>query len=315
MRPIALRASVTADSPVVTGGEVKVLIDGAETAIFANGLTRYTPTPGDRLLVGRVGTQVEVLQFLSVGTVPGQGNTTYRQASQPAGGDYIEGDLWFDTDDGNRVYRWDGAAWVSSQVSGNAIAASGVGTAQVADAAITTAKIDTLIVDKTIEGGLFRTGPAGSTRVEITDSGTTGVVRFYSGATLAATLSALTAGGVAALDIKTVGGRGIRILDGSAAHVEMTGRVKIGDGTAFSHIDWGFQQVSTDANGNFSVLHLLAVTPTAAILTPSSASVHLQTTGFDTLAVDGIARWATGANIGDPVASQNIFVNWIAFKD
>ena len=52
------------------GDPVQILVDGADTPITANGLSGYIPTPGDRLLVQRVGSQMEVLQFLSRGTVP-----------------------------------------------------------------------------------------------------------------------------------------------------------------------------------------------------------------------------------------------------
>lgn len=64
-----LRASVTVPGDQA-GDPATVLIDGADTPITANGLADYVPTAGDRLLVGRVGNQVEVLQFLSRGTVP-----------------------------------------------------------------------------------------------------------------------------------------------------------------------------------------------------------------------------------------------------
>lgn len=52
------------------GDPVQVLVDGSDTPITANGLTGYIPTPGDRLLVQRVGGQMEVVQWLSRGTVP-----------------------------------------------------------------------------------------------------------------------------------------------------------------------------------------------------------------------------------------------------
>lgn len=65
-----LRASVTADTLTGWGDAATVLVDGADTAITANGLANYAPTPGDRLLVQQVGTVVEILQFLSRGTVP-----------------------------------------------------------------------------------------------------------------------------------------------------------------------------------------------------------------------------------------------------
>lgn len=52
------------------GDPVQVLVDGADTPITANGLPGYIPSPGDRLLVQRVGGQMEVMQYLSRGTVP-----------------------------------------------------------------------------------------------------------------------------------------------------------------------------------------------------------------------------------------------------
>ena len=44
-------------------------------------------------------------------------NHIYRQASAPDGSVYalVEGDVWFDTDDGNKQYYWTGTAWVSVQ--------------------------------------------------------------------------------------------------------------------------------------------------------------------------------------------------------
>jgi hypothetical protein len=44
-------------------------------------------------------------------------NHIYRQATAPDGSVYplTEGDVWFDTDDGNKQYYWTGTAWVSVQ--------------------------------------------------------------------------------------------------------------------------------------------------------------------------------------------------------
>lgn len=43
-------------------------------------------------------------------------NATFRQATEPTA--TAVGDLWFDTDDGNRPYIWDGAAWVDARDDG-----------------------------------------------------------------------------------------------------------------------------------------------------------------------------------------------------
>lgn len=40
---------------------------------------------------------------------------TYVQDDQPTGGAYNVGDLWIDTNDGNKLYRYSGTAWVSAQ--------------------------------------------------------------------------------------------------------------------------------------------------------------------------------------------------------
>jgi len=40
---------------------------------------------------------------------------SYYQDDMPAGTDYAVGDLWFDTNDKNKMYRWSGTAWVSAQ--------------------------------------------------------------------------------------------------------------------------------------------------------------------------------------------------------
>lgn len=70
-----LRASVTAltADPASAGDAVTVLVDGADTAVTANGLTDYTPAVGDRLLVTKVGGQLEVAQFLSRAILPASG--------------------------------------------------------------------------------------------------------------------------------------------------------------------------------------------------------------------------------------------------
>lgn len=49
-------------------------------------------------------------------------NKVYRQTAEPTGGTYAEGDLWFDTDDNNKIYRRTGSAWTAVQLGGEALA-------------------------------------------------------------------------------------------------------------------------------------------------------------------------------------------------
>jgi len=73
-------------------------------------------------------------------------NHIYRQTTAPDGTVYplTEGDVWFDTDDGNKQYYWTGTAWVSVQDTGIAAAqaasAAAVAAAAAAAAAATAAQ-------------------------------------------------------------------------------------------------------------------------------------------------------------------------------
>lgn len=68
-------------------------------------------------------------------------NHIYRQASAPDGSVYalVEGDVWFDTDDGNKQYYWTGSAWVSVQDAAIATATTAANAATAAAAAATAA--------------------------------------------------------------------------------------------------------------------------------------------------------------------------------
>lgn len=71
-------------------------------------------------------------------------NTVFYQATQPSTTGRKIGDTWFDTDDGNRIYRWDGSKWTAAQFGTNAIA----------NAAITNALIANLDAGKITTGTL-----------------------------------------------------------------------------------------------------------------------------------------------------------------
>jgi len=68
-------------------------------------------------------------------------NHIYRQTTAPDGSVYplTEGDVWFDTDDGNKQYYWTGTAWVSVQDAGIAAAEAGAAAAVAAAAAASAA--------------------------------------------------------------------------------------------------------------------------------------------------------------------------------
>jgi hypothetical protein len=57
-------------------------------------------------------------------------NTVYRQDDAPTGGTYKVNDVWIDTNDGNKLYVWNGTSWVSAQDASIATAQSAATAAQ-----------------------------------------------------------------------------------------------------------------------------------------------------------------------------------------
>ena len=60
-------------------------------------------------------------------------NTVFYQTAQPSTTGRKTGDTWFDTDDGNRIYRWDGSKWTAAQLGTNAIANAAITNALIAN--------------------------------------------------------------------------------------------------------------------------------------------------------------------------------------
>ncbi|GFZ24213.1 hypothetical protein CMETHOX_21360 [Lacrimispora indolis] len=60
-------------------------------------------------------------------------NTVFYQTAQPPTTGRKTGDTWFDTDDGNRIYRWDGSKWAAAQFGTNAIANAAITNALIAN--------------------------------------------------------------------------------------------------------------------------------------------------------------------------------------
>lgn len=60
--------------------------------------------------------EANVLEIQEVLGIANSKNTVFRQTSAPTAS--AVGDLWIDTDDGNKMYRWSGSAWVVVQDQG-----------------------------------------------------------------------------------------------------------------------------------------------------------------------------------------------------
>lgn len=81
-------------------------------------------------------------------------NRIYHQSSKPTGGTYIVGDTWFDTDDGYKMYTYNGNDWAAEQFGNAAIANLSITNAKIANGTIESAKISALDAGKITTGTL-----------------------------------------------------------------------------------------------------------------------------------------------------------------
>jgi hypothetical protein len=149
--PSGLTIEAAAAGFVVTwsgSAESQLPADFARLVIHASKIAGYTPTPGTEVNTitspngGIATTDADPGDTYYVrcgiaslrGTLggftpeapvvpssPAGGTQTFRQATAP--GSAAEGDLWQDSDDGNKLYRWESGAWVAVEFGGPALAA------------------------------------------------------------------------------------------------------------------------------------------------------------------------------------------------
>ena len=90
------------------------------------------PTAGDLIINPSTGEakvyDEETDSFFSLTDPNATGTTTYYDATEPTGA--TSGDLWFDSDDGFKLYRYNGTSWVSVQDTAIAAASSAANAAQ-----------------------------------------------------------------------------------------------------------------------------------------------------------------------------------------
>ena len=105
----------------MTAGDIWFDSDDGNKAYRYNG-TSWEPTDDTRIAANAAAIQVEATaradadsalasQITTVAAVANSKNKTYRQTTAPTSG-MIAGDLWFDSDDNNKAYRYNGTAWV-----------------------------------------------------------------------------------------------------------------------------------------------------------------------------------------------------------
>lgn len=112
--------------------------------------TDWTPAPED---IQELITTAQTTANNALTSANGK-NKVYHQATKPSGGTYVEGDTWFDSDDGYKMYTWNGSSWIAEQLGENALADLSITNAKIANGTIDNAKIATLDAGKITTGTL-----------------------------------------------------------------------------------------------------------------------------------------------------------------
>lgn len=112
---LAQAAQQTADGKITTFYQTSAPSSGMHTGDLwidtddNNKLYRYSGSAWVNVQDGKI--QDALLQAANAKSIADSKIVTFAQASQPTATD--TGDLWVDTDDENKLYRWDGTAWVA----------------------------------------------------------------------------------------------------------------------------------------------------------------------------------------------------------
>jgi hypothetical protein len=123
-------AQATADSkiktfyqtsaPTATGvGDIWFDTDDGFKQYFWNG-TAWTSVQDTSIAAAQSAATAAAAAATAAQTTADGKNKVFRQTSAPTAS--AVGDLWFDTDDDNRIYRWSGSSWVANDLGTNALA-------------------------------------------------------------------------------------------------------------------------------------------------------------------------------------------------
>jgi len=204
-------------------------------------------------------------------------NRVYRQTSQPTGGTYAEGDLWFDTDDDNKIYRFTSGSWGTAVTLGNNALAS------ISANKITAGTIDASVITvSNINAGNISTGTLAAARI----------------ATGSLDASKITAGTITASQIAT-------------ATITAT-QIAAGTITA-SNIATGTITATQIAAGTITTDKLVAGTLTGFLVQTSSGSNSVSLVGSN----NSLTFKNGGSNVGHilPLSSNGVLMHYGATAD
>jgi len=201
-------------------------------------------------------------------------NKVFRQTSAPTAS--AAGDLWFDTDDDNRIYRWSGSSWVANDLGTNALANFSANK-------ITSGTIDASVITvSNINAGNISTGTLAADRI---------LAASITGSKIAAntiTAANITAGTITATEIATGTITAAKIATGTITATQI-------------------------AAGTITTDKLVAGTLTGFLVQTSSGSTSVSLDGSS----NSVTFKNSGSNVGHivPLSSNGVLMHYGASAD
>jgi hypothetical protein len=138
-----------------------VITDTEPTDYLKEGTTWVNPNDGATKVYDPAAEDfvtLSAIDFTARASADGK-NTIYRQNAQPTGGTYVTGDTWFDEDDGNKLYRYNGTTWVAFTLGNSALAS-------ISASKITAGTIDASVITvSNLDAGNITTGSLSASRI------------------------------------------------------------------------------------------------------------------------------------------------------
>ena len=211
-------------------------------------------------------------------------NRVYRQTTQPTTGPFAEGDLWFDTDDDNKIYRYTSGSW------GTAVALGNNALGNLSANKITSGSIDASVITvSNLNAGNISTGTLAADRI----------------AAASITGSKIAAGTITASNIATNTITATQIAAGTITATQIASNT-----ITASQISSGTITATQIATGTITATQIAAGTITTTQLATGTLSANNITTG--TLAATVAITAQSGTIGGWNISSTSIYTGSIA---
>lgn len=280
---------------------VTVVTDTQPTEFLKEGTTWVNPDDGATAVYSTdLNDFVLVTDAVAQATADGK-NTIFRQTTAPTGATYASGDIWFDTDDNNKIYRFNGTNWSEAvQLGGNALAnvnANTITAGTIDASVITVSNINagniasgTLDVSGVIKISSAPSATGNTARIEISSAGFSAYNGSVKTVDISSNGSATFTGNVTASSF----------IDGTAASTVVTGASEGLTAMQFGN--------GVDENGNDQILRIstsggikIGTNPSA---TGNTARVEINSGGF--FAYNGSVETVRITNLGDATFTGNV---------